>query len=316
MTPMERWLEDRPVAISAVLLASALALVGAAFGEEAPVGRVSASAARSLARAIGSAEASVLARVAATLPGEDIVAACYRGTRAERLVALSAAAHAEPGRELLPYLAALAASRQRETASRAAGSLLGALEHMEASPDADPELVPGQAAQLASQCLDLARDRRLAPDLRLVGLTSAARIARLGKQPAPPPAELFDDAETAIRGGALALLDVPLERDDLARVARMASSDADPVLRGQAAGLLCENALAHRVAEPSADLARVMRDVADDERVPSDGLAPLLGCLVRFSPIARAGLVERVLSRERPELRDLWKALSEGKGAQ
>jgi hypothetical protein len=311
---MESWRHTRSASSIAVLLASALVLLGAAW-DGIPEGMLSASAAGSLARAVGSAEVSVLARVAAALPGEDIIVACYRGTRAERLVALSVAAHAGPGGEVLPYLAALAGSRQRETASRAAGSLLAALQRLEASAEADYEFVPGQADQLASQCLDLARDRRLAPDLRLVGLTSGARIARLGKRQVPPPAELFDDRESALRGGALALLDVPLGRDDLARVARMASADADPVLRGQAAGLLCENALAHRVAEPSADLARVMRDVADDERVPPDGLAPLLGCLVRFSPIARAGLVERVLSRDRPGLAELWKALGEGQEA-
>jgi hypothetical protein len=307
------WTRDRPVATTITLLASALALAGVASGDGLSEGKLPAPAARCLARAIGSAEASALVRVAASLPGEDLVSACYRGTRAERLVALSAAAHAEPGRELLPYLAAFAGSRQRETASRAAASLLEALERMEASPDADPELIPGQVDQLAGQCLDLARDRRLAPDLRLVGLTSAVRISRLGQRPAPSPADFFDDAEASIRGGALASLDVPLEEPDLARVARMASSDADPVLRGQAAGLLCENALAHRVAEPSSDLARVMRDVIDDEGVPPDGLVPLLGCLVRFSPIARAGMVERVLSRERPELRDIWKTLGEEK---
>ncbi len=295
----------------ALLLASPLALLGAAAGEAIPEGPVPAEVEGILAGAVGSAGQSPLVRVAQSLPGEDLVVACYRGTRAERLVALSAAAYAEPGRELMPYLVALTGTRQRETASRAAGSLLVAIERMETGLG-DPELVPGQARQLAEQCLDLARDPRLASDLRIVGLDAAARLSRLGGEAVPRVPELFDDPEHSMRAAALALLDAPLDEGGLALAATMASSDPDPVLRGQAAGLLCENALAHEVTEPSADLARVLREVAGDDRVPSDGLAPLLGCLVRFPSQARAGLVERILARDAGELRDLWKALEEG----
>lgn len=294
-------------AIAVAVVSLSLAAVAAI-----PEGEISGEAARALARAVGRAEPAVLARIAAALPGEEIVLAAYRGARVERLVAVSAAGHAEPGRELLPFLAALAGARQRPVASRAAGALLTALERMEARREPDPEVAPGQFAQVAGQCLALARDGRLAPDVRLVALDAAGRVSRLALAPMAPPEELFEDPEAIIRGGAMSMLDVPLGQRELALVAKLAAGDPDPVLRGQAAAFLCENALAHRVTEPSPDLARMMRDVVDDQGMPPEGLAPLLGCLVRFPPIVRAGLVERVMSRQDPGLKDLWQALAEG----
>jgi len=266
--------------------------------------------ARAIGGVLGNTDPAALARLAATIPPPQLITAIYRGDRSQRLAALEACGHLSDPWPALPYLAAVMGAPERQVASRATEALLGDLARECGSPDRDVDLVPGQAAQLAAQLAGLAADERLDPDVRASALAAMAMVHHVGGGAVRPDAELFEDGEAAVRGAALAMLTPPLDETLLIPVAEMAAGDDDERLRGQAAGLLCENALSHGVTAPSPDLRKLLAALVADPTAPAEALAPVLGCLVRFSPASRADLVEAALRHPAPAVRSYWEELN------
>jgi hypothetical protein len=124
-----------------------------------------------------------------------------------------------------------------------------------------------------------------------------------------PLDDLLDDTEPGIRRAAVAFLGVPLGKDELGRLVDLVSDDGDPLLRGQVAALLCENALAHGVDAPSKDLAALLRELLDDREIPADGIVPVLACLVRFPVAARVDLIDLALKHPDSAVGDFWEAV-------
>ncbi|MFO8073148.1 MAG: hypothetical protein R6V85_14850 [Polyangia bacterium] len=296
-------------AISCCLLATALWSAAADSRRPAP-GRENSRGAREVLRRLDADPDPAAVRVAArALTPRDLLTAVYRGDRSQRLVAVSAAGYLDDPLPMIPYLVALSGARQRETASRAAHALLLSLDRLESGPEAAPELIGAQARQIAGQSLDLAKDERLDVDIRVVGVETARRVSALGGVE-PELEGLLADGCPALRGAALAAWTPPLSKSALAAAAEMVERDESPMLRGQAAGLLCENALAHGVKAPSPDLIRLLRGAIADRTTPAEGVAPIMACLARFSPRARSELVEGMRDRDDEALADLWEELT------
>lgn len=292
-----------------VCAALLLAAWPAGSDEEWAAAAPTAASSRQIQRAVGDPDPGVLHRLAEALPPAELVAAVYRGSRSQRLTTLEAAAYLADPWPVLPFLAAVMGASERQAASRATGSLLAALERQQRTLSGAADLVPGQAAQLVEQLSGIAADDRLDPDIRTSALGAMSIVATIDGAPHPPGAELFEDSETAVRGAALAMLEPPLGDDQLALVAVMAAGDVDRMLRGQAAALLCENALAHGVTAPSPDLRKLLSAVLGDPASPPEAIASVLGCLARFAPASRADLVEAALGNPAPEVERFWREL-------
>ena len=292
---------------SALLVAIALLAGRAASAGDpvAPPGRLTPQSRAQLARAVGNADAGIGARVAAQLTAEQIEAAMIHGTRAERLVAIEAAAHLENPWPILPYLAAFLGAEERAAASQAAASLLDALAGLAARPDAMSEVVPGQAAQLARSLLATAQNDVLALDLRVAALVAIRSLEEIARTAFAPDAALLESEEPPVASASMALLAPPLSDAQLSALAAIAEGSAEPSLRGQAIGALCENALSHKVAKPSDDLAALIRGIFD-KSLPGAALLPALACLGRFPPEARAGLVDLALAHPDPAVKRFW----------
>jgi hypothetical protein len=302
MTPMPRRLP--PIVSISACLAAALPLAAEPAAAPSP-GPLSQESARRLEHAVGDPDATAGNRLAAALTAEQIAAAMYRGTRAQRIVAIDAAEHLEYPWPILPYLAAFLRAPDRAVASQATASLLGALARVAGRPDGAPELVPGEAAQLARSLFAAAEDEVLAPDLRASALQAVRSLAELSRRRYAPPAPLLHDAEPSVASAALALFAPPLSEDELAALADVALRGPDPLIRGQAVGALCENALHHGVAAPSADLARLIRGTFVAS-APAASLLPALACLSRFPPAGRLGLVDLALAHPDPAVKRFW----------
>jgi hypothetical protein len=291
-------------AIAACLAAVALRL--AADPPVAPLpGPLSADAARRLDLAIGDPDAATGNRLAALLTAEQTAAAMYHGTRGQRMVAIDAAAHLGDPWPILPYLAAFLRAPDRAAASQAAASLLDALARVAGRPDGAPDLVPGQADQLARSLLAAAKDDVLAPDLRVAALQAVRSLVEIARKRYAPAEPLLRDAEPSVASAAVALYSPPLADDELALLAGVSGQSAEPLVRGQAVGTLCENALYHGVAAPSADLALLIRGVFVTS-APAASLLPALACLSRFPPAARSGLVDLALAHPDPAVKRFW----------
>jgi hypothetical protein len=299
--------------IPAWLIAGALLLsaVPAGSEDEWTGSSPSPETARAIEGVVGDPDPAAVQRLAGATAPPQLVAAIYRGDRAQRLAAIEACAHLPDPWPVLPYLAAVMSSQERQAASRATESLLGDLAREASAPGRCTELVPGQAAQLVEQLARIADDERLDPDIRASALSAIGMVSAIDGAPHPPDAELLEDPEDAVRGAAMAMLAPPLEESEIQPVAEMAAGDESRMLRGQASGLLCENALAHGVTAPSPDLRKLLATVVGDPASPPDAVAPVLGCLVRFAPAARADLVEAALGHPSPEVRKYWEELTQ-----
>ncbi|MBW2277114.1 MAG: hypothetical protein JRF63_06455 [Deltaproteobacteria bacterium] len=264
---------------------------------------------RAIERVVGNPDPGALQRLAAAAPPPQLIAAIYRGDRTQRLTALEACGHLNDPWPVLPYLAAVMSAPERQAASRATKALLDDLLRESSSPARATDLVPGQAAQLVEQLASIAADEHLDPDIRASALAAIANVQSIDGAPHPLEAQLLVDPEAAVRAGVLALLTPPLEESWLQPVAKMATGDDDRVLRGQAAGLLCENALSHGVTAPSPDLRKLLSTVVANPASPPEGIAPVLGCLARFSPASRADLVDAALRHQSPEVSSYWEEL-------
>jgi len=297
----------RPMLVASLVacLAAAARLLAADSPTAPEPGPVSAEAARRLDLAIGDSDAATGNRLAATLTAEQIVAAMYRGSRGQRIVAIDAAAHLEDPWPILPYLAAFLRAPDRAAASQAAASLLAALERAAGRPGSAPDLVPGEADQLARSLLAAASNDVLAPDLRTAALQAVRALAEIADRRYAPTEPLLRDAEPSVASAALALFTPPLAEDELEILAGIAGPGGDPLVRGQAVGTLCENALHHGVAAPSADLAQLIRGIFVTS-APAASLLPALACLSRFPPAARADLVDLALAHPDPAVKRFW----------
>ena len=295
---------------SIVFCTAIVAAVTAAGSDDEWTGAApSAQTSKAIERVVGDPDPGALSRLATVVSPPQLIAAIYRGDRAQRLTALEACGHVADPWPLLPYLAAAMSAPERQVASRATEALLDGLARESSSPASATDLVPGQAAQLVEQLVAVALDERLDPDVRASALAAISYVKAIDGAPHPVDTELLEAPETAVRGGALALLVPPLDESLLQPVAEMAAGDRDRVLRGQAAGLLCENALSHGVSAPSPDLRKLLSAVIGDPTSPPEGVAPVLGCLVRFSPASRADLIETALRHPSPEVASYWKEL-------
>ena len=291
-------------AISACLWTAASSL-GAEPEPATPPGPLSADAAKRLDLAIGDPDAASGNRLAGALTAGQLAAAMYHGTRGQRIVAIDAAAHLEDPWPILPFLAAFLRAPDRAVASQAAASLLAALAPIAGRPDGAPELVPGQADQLARSMLATADNDVLATDLRAAALQAVRILGEIAHRRYAPSEASVLDAEQSVASAAIALWSPPLAEDEIALLADVAVSGADPMLRGQAVGALCENALHHGVAAPSADLARLMRGTFVSS-APAASLLPALACLSRFPPAARSGIIDLALAHPDPAVKRFW----------
>lgn len=299
--------------IPTALLSTALLLAASTAGsdEEWTTEEPTEATARQIRRAVGDPDPGALRRLAVAIAPAELVAAIYSGSRSQRLAALEAAAFLADPWPVLPYLAVVMGAAERQAASRATGSLMAALVRVQSSGRGTADLVPGQAAQLVEQLFGIAADDRLDLDIRTSALDAVLIVSTIDGAAHLSSAEFFEDPEAAVRGAAMAMLEPPLGDDQLARVAVMAAGDDDRMLRGQAAALLCENALAHGVTAPSPDLRKLLTAVLGDLASPPGAIAAVLGCLARFAPASRADLVEAALRHPAPEVESYWKELVE-----
>ncbi len=244
-------------------------------------------------------------------PGQ-LVAAFYKGSRAERLAALDAAASPaslESPFTVLPSLAALMGAKDRRVAARAARALELLLSHETGQPTGFAEVVPGQIAQLRDQLVPLALDRRMAVDVRGMALKGVEMLERrIPEVEQTWMGELLTDSEVAIRRSAVTALRPPLAEALLKALAKIATNDTDPRMRGFAAAMICENALSHGVEEPSKDLVGLLKRILEDRQIPVDTLGGVLACVSHFKGDRRADLIDLILAHPDPAVSGYWKA--------
>ena len=249
------------------------------------------------------------------LGSEQLLELFYSESLYCRLVALDAAGVYEQNPwTLLPSLAALMGARDRDTASISARSLLELLTRIEASPEKSWDVVPGQKKQLMGQLAALASDIRLDVDVRHAAISGYAMILKSQKSllsDTPWVLSLLEDPYFTVRRAALTTIDLPVAAPLLIKLAELAQEDTDPMTRGQATALLCENAVFHGVRAPSADLTRILKDTLGNTELPADALAPSLACLRRFPVSARTDLIDLALSHPDPALTAFWKELND-----
>jgi hypothetical protein len=200
------------------------------------------------------------------------------------------------------------AARERPVASRASLLLLDGLSEVTGKPAF--EMVEGQVTQLAGQLLSLARDARIDLDIRASALVGVQLLQVISNTLKGFPLELLEDSDTVIRSAGLALVEPPIEEPVLIQLAKMVKKDEDFRLRGQAAALLCENALAHGVRVPSADLTAVMESVLGNYEVPAGAVGAVLSCLANFPTEARVDLIDLALGHPDPSVKEFWKTLN------
>lgn len=291
--------------IFAVILAAATSLASEDTGP--PDGPLDRDVSALLDGAVGSADPGVFARLANRISASDLIVAIYRGNRAQRLMAVEIAGHLENPWPILPYLAALMTTGHRDLASRSSGAVLGALEAWSRKPGDDGEVIDGQVVQLAGMLQAVALDDRLSLDVRGAALSATGILGRVCDK-VGPPLELMSDPEPYLRGGLIAMLKPPFEDAVLSRLLAVVDGDPVPLVRGQAARLLCENALAHKVLSPSRDLEKVLLGVIDTAG-DAEAILPMLGCLIRFPPEGRASLVDAALKQPDPAIGKYWEEL-------
>jgi hypothetical protein len=204
-------------------------------------------------------------------------------------------------------------ARDRQTASRAAQSLMESLSRSAGDPMNLFEVIPGQARQLGSQLVSIAVDARLDVDIRACSLAGLKLLRAYDKTIGLKPhdiSKLFEDEDVVVRQAALAAVEIPVSRNLLSQLAHMAGGEGDQRLRGQAAALLCENALAHGAKAPSKDLAGVLAAVLGNAEVPADGIGPIIGCLKRFPAESRADLFDIAVRHPDPAVGRFVKSLN------
>lgn len=300
------------------LLCATIAWTATLAAEDADKGRcpgLSPAAQHAFALAEKQTDPGVRHRLVRLLGAKQLLALFYSESLYCRLVALDAAGVYEHDPwSLLPSLAALMGARDRDTASISARSLLEILARIEATPEKTWDVVPGQKKQLMGQLSALALDIRLDVDIRRAAISGYAMILESQKQPISDKSwvlSLLEDPYFTVRRAALTIIDLPVANPLLIKLAELAQEDTDPMTRGQATALLCENAVFHGVSAPSADLTRILKDTLGNTELTADALAPSLACLRRFPVSARTDLIDLALSHPDPALAAFWKELKD-----
>ncbi len=297
---------------------SALPLIAAAsmflFGARAmpdpvvPPDTLDTQTIRLLDFVIGNSDPGACRKVAGKLSAMEIVTAMYRGGRSTRLAALEVAGYVDHPWPILPYLVALMTASERQTASRSTQAMLRCLQRVSSSPAGPADVIEGEFEQLATALFEVADNHLLASDLRASALCGVRMIDSMTERRYEPSQAHLEDGNGAVRAAAIGLLDPPLGDGVLGTLARIAtSSDEIPMLRSQAVGLLCENALAHGVKAPSRDLAKIIRSLLAAD-LNAEAVLPILGCLRRFPPDVRAELVGLALKHSDPAVGKFWES--------
>lgn len=257
---------------------------------------------------IGNSDPGVCRKLAGKLSTMEIITAIYRGGRSTRLAALEVAGYVDHPWPILPYLVTLMTARERQTASRSAQAVLRSLQRVSSNPSGHADVIEGEFEQLVTELFKVADNRLLASDLRASALCGVAMINSMTERRYEPSQAHLEDKNVAVRAAAIGLLDPPLGDGILGTLAQIATSSNEiPMLRSQAVGLLCENALVHGVKAPSEDLAKIIRSLLSAE-LPAEAVLPILGCLRRFPPDARADLVDLALKHPDPAVGKFWES--------
>ena len=243
----------------------------------------------------------------------QILKAVYGGNRSERLIALDALASCEDAWSVMPYLAALITARDRQVANRSAQSLLVQIARIaaEANSSRGAEVVRGQVEQLARELASTARDLRFDVDLRAAAIEGLRVLQLNTKEAKEDLLDLLDDPDPAISIAVLRLISLPLKNEELMKLAAIASKSDQSNLSGQAAHLLCENAHAHAVEEPSADLVKILRDVLARPQMAADVVVPIAICLKRFPSSTHADLFHLIEKHPDPAVAAYLKSLDD-----
>lgn len=266
--------------------------------------------AAALSRFLGDPTDLGVHRLARQLSQPQVVSAIYRGTRSQRLAALESMAVAIDTLPVLPYLVALLSSSDRSVSGRAAHALDVATRTGSDSQIRFPQMPDAQRQQLASSLVDVLRTQDLAPDVRIVAWQALEAVDHAVAKTSQLVMFGLADGDVALRRMALKMVEVPADKQTTMALAERATNDDDARLRGQAASLLCENALAYGVTSPSADLSQLLLETLGDAAIPADGLAGILYCVGHFEPSNRAGFAEKALAHPDRRLAQAWKAVS------
>ena len=285
-------------------------VVSVAQGEgEPPGGKASKTTIRLLANAQGNADPALPHRLASTLSPRELTDAFYSGMRLMRLIALDAALEERTDPFFVASsLAALMGAEERQTASRAAHALDAIIRRANADPEGYTAVVPGQAAQLIGQLRPLARDPRLDLDIRIVAMSAVISLSPYSNTGSDEwLSGLLDDPDIVVRRSAVGYLAPPLRDDVVIKLSGMVTDDSDLFVRGQAAAMLCENALAHEVKDPSDDLTEYLKTTLQTRNMPIDAIGGILGCLRRFEGKNKDALVEIAIAHPDPAVNTFWK---------
>ena len=267
---------------------------------------------RRLNAAAGASDPAIPYRLAESLGPGQLRAAFYQGTRRERLVALDAAAECRNTPFwLASSLVALMGAEDRQVSSLAARAVDAIVRRADGHPEGYREVVPGQALQLISQLMPLAQDRRLDTDIRIIAMAVIRSLSVVAETTEPAwPVPLLSDTEVVVRRQAVGDLTPPFSDEILAKLAGLVVNDMDLVVKGYAAGLLCENALAHGVRDPSADLTEYLKTTLQTPGMPVTAMGGILACLSQFDGKNRTALVEIAIAHPDPAVKRLWSTLS------
>jgi hypothetical protein len=298
--------------ISVILFYAVSSALGGGRAEEEVLTTASK---KMLHRAVGNADPALPHRLAAQIGPRQLTTAFYKGTRAERLIALDAALETQDDPFFVaPRLAALMGARDRQTASRAAHALDTIMRRVTAEPAGYADVVPGQISLLMSQLIHLARDPRLDLDIRVIAMFSVVTLEPIaGEYDENWLFPLLRDSDTAVRRQAIGYLTPPLRDNEVVRLAEMVTDDADLYVRGLAASMLCENALAHNVKDPSSDLNDYLKTTLQTPNMPIAAIGSIIACLSRFEGEKKTSLIEIAIAHPDPAVKAYWTALSKKK---
>jgi hypothetical protein len=271
--------------------------------------RISLSGRRLLSRGEGAVQDAVFAHIARGLSLSDFTAALYGSHRLYRRVALDAAAYADEPWEYLPWLVSFMSAAERQAASAATKSVYTALERTSDLRTTPAFPIQGQAKQLTDSLFEIATDDSLALDLRVQAIRFISLVIRATGVEMANIAELLHLPNEEIKMAVLAILPLPLAPIHLKSVAEVATSDDSTEVRATAVALLCENAISHKVAQPSSDLKALVSELIRPNQT-TDAVAPVLTCIAHFPYRTRADLSDRIKNCGNEKIIKYWKSLA------
>ncbi|MCU0665166.1 MAG: hypothetical protein MUC50_22925 [Myxococcota bacterium] len=292
------------LAVVAILLCAALALA-----HDEGLEPIDAQSQALVARFLCDPTEAGLHRFALGFDTPQLISSVYKGDRSMRLSALEAMASALSPGASLPYLVALLEAGDRAVSTRAAHGLLAVMTTCASSQGRCLEMPPAQRGELSARLFRVARNRDLDPDIRVAAWRAMAGLLPKAARATALVTAGLSDSDSAIRRTALSMVDLPAGNKEILAVALRVTDDEDPVMRGQAAALMCENALAHGVSAASQDLAQLLQGALSDRAIPADALAGVLWCVLHFDSSQHAVFAEKIAAHPDARLLALWKEL-------